>query len=42
MVTTATATTMVTAINVNEDLHVSDPEHSAHIDLFFPLKQPYE
>lgn len=42
VITTAASSVMTTAHNVNEGLSVSNPESFAHIDRFFPLKQPYD
>lgn len=42
MITTVASITRGPGIDVNEDLHVLDPEHFVHVDWFFPLKQPYD
>ena len=41
MKTTMTTITRAPGIDINEDLHVLDPEHFVHVDWFFLLKQTY-
>jgi len=42
MITTITTITRAAGVDVNEDLHVLDPEHFVHVDWVFLLKQPYD